>query len=174
MSEQQHLQSQSPLPPQEVHVYDAGRRFEVWERGLMTGLVIGAFFGPSLIMIVLALFICYDIGRPRVVEVIGKTMERMTGVDITRPSTVQVVQAEVPINPMSNMFQPGNAPQTPNTTTTATTQSLMLSQDPQYSRQQGITVTLPHPSSGAYSNSGSIGSAVGNAIVSSVLGSRRK
>lgn len=58
-----------------------GREITNYEKGLLTGVAIGAALGPSFTLIIFCLIVCYDLGRPQIIEVSQRAFTRVLGIN---------------------------------------------------------------------------------------------
>lgn len=58
-----------------------GREASSYEKGLLTGVGIGAVVGPSITLVIFLLIICYDLGRPQIIEIGQRAMSRILNLD---------------------------------------------------------------------------------------------
>lgn len=58
------------------------REISNFERGMLVGIPIGAIAGPSVALVLFVLIVCYDLGRPRIVDVGQKLLDKYIGLDI--------------------------------------------------------------------------------------------
>lgn len=58
------------------------REISNFERGMLVGIPIGAIAGPSIALVLFVLIVCYDLGRPRIVDVGQKLMDKYLGIDV--------------------------------------------------------------------------------------------
>ena len=72
-----------------------GREISVYEKGLLTGAAIGAAIGPSLMLVVFCMIICYDLGRPKIIEVGQRALSRILGIsEETSQSILESIDPE--------------------------------------------------------------------------------
>jgi hypothetical protein len=86
----------------------AGRDISSYEKGLLTGVGIGAVVGPSITLVIFLLIICYDLGRPQLVDVGQRALNRI--LDITEPQVQpqpsQIPQDNVILTPQRSTLSP--------------------------------------------------------------------
>lgn len=58
-----------------------GREISNYEKGLLTGVAIGAVLGPSFTLIIFCLIICYDLGRPQLIEIGQRAFSKIIGIN---------------------------------------------------------------------------------------------
>ena len=63
------------------------REISNFERGMLVGIPIGAIAGPSVALVLFVLIVCYDLGRPRIVEAGQRIVDKYLGIDIGQPSS---------------------------------------------------------------------------------------
>lgn len=70
------------------------RQASDFERGLLVGSMIASMMPNTLMIFIFLMVICYDLGRPRIIEVVQKMIGRMTGMDLESPpnQTTQTTQ----------------------------------------------------------------------------------
>lgn len=61
------------------------REISNFERGMLIGIPIGAIGGPSIALVLFVLIVCYDLGRPRIVDVGQQMVNKYFGIDINTP-----------------------------------------------------------------------------------------
>lgn len=57
------------------------REITNYEKGLLTGVAIGAVLGPSFTLMIFCLIICYDLGRPQLIDVSQRAFTRFLGIN---------------------------------------------------------------------------------------------
>jgi hypothetical protein len=58
-----------------------GREISNYEKGLLTGVAIGAVLGPSFTLIIFCLIICYDLGRPQLIDIGQRAFSKIIGIN---------------------------------------------------------------------------------------------
>jgi hypothetical protein len=61
---------------------------------MLVGIPIGAIAGPSVALVLFVLIVCYDLGRPRIVEAGQRIVDKYLGIDIGQPSSFFGTEAE--------------------------------------------------------------------------------
>lgn len=64
------------------------REISNFERGMLVGIPIGAIAGPSVALVLFVLIVCYDLGRPRIVDVGQRLIDKYIGIDVSQPSSL--------------------------------------------------------------------------------------
>ena len=64
------------------------REISNFERGMLVGIPIGAIAGPSIALVIFVLIVCYDLGRPKIVDIGQNLLNKHLGLDLgSQPST---------------------------------------------------------------------------------------
>lgn len=68
------------------------RQASDFERGLLVGSMIASMMPNTLMLFLFLMVICYDLGRPRIIEVFQKTASRVLGIDFESDQLSQLSQ----------------------------------------------------------------------------------
>jgi hypothetical protein len=77
-----------------------GREISNYEKGLLTGVAIGAVVGPSITLVVFCLIIAYDLGRPQIIDVGQKAISRIFALKNEKSNPNQFTDALGKLNEM--------------------------------------------------------------------------
>lgn len=58
------------------------REISNFERGILVGIPIGAIAGPSIALVIFVLIVCYDLGRPKIVDIGQNLINKHLGLDL--------------------------------------------------------------------------------------------
>jgi len=56
------------------------REITNYEKGLLCGIAVGSIVGPSITLVVFCLIICYDLGRPQIIDIGQRTISKLIGI----------------------------------------------------------------------------------------------
>lgn len=65
------------------------REISNFERGMLVGLPIGAIAGPSIALVIFVLIVCYDLGRPKIVDLGQNLLNKHLGFDLYTNNSAQ-------------------------------------------------------------------------------------
>lgn len=113
------------------------RQASDFERGLLIGAMISSLMPNTLMLMIFCMIICYDLGRPRIIEVVQKMLNRMTGIDF------ESEQNQLNLNPINIQNTQGvQSYQNQNTQNTQNIQNPTIVQNPP--NQQNVQ-TIQNP-----------------------------
>lgn len=82
---------------------NANREITEFQRGMITGIAIGALVGPTPMLILFSVIIAYDMGSPRLIEVVRRAINKVINVvDPNEPERVEIEISKTLDTPIQN------------------------------------------------------------------------